>query len=231
MTKNNLFSRTWPEQPDATRWACVICGRHFSYVGFNNYGVEHADAPKYCPECGADAEDRPTTFPTLPEAARTVSMAMDAQLPETWADARRVPCEDQPLTTREIEALLHVAPYNDGIERMAIQELLERRRADREVQLRFMELGRDNVACNRVADLLVHHSTAQGAGTTKVLLAVVEGLLAQLEQATKLATKLATQVLEQTAPPLIPAARVVDIANQEVARAQEAVTRSKKESE
>jgi hypothetical protein len=145
----------YPRQEFETWWKCTVCGSDFEYVGVRQEGASlrtHKDRPNFCPECGAEdtawRRARPinmaveAVFPTLPEAARTVGMAMDAQLPETWADAKRVPYEDTPLTMREVEALLHVAPYNDGIERLAIQELLDRRKADAAAVNVSMEVNR-----------------------------------------------------------------------------------------
>ena len=241
----------YPRQEFEIWWKCTVCGSDFEYVGVRQEGASlrtHKDRPNFCPECGAEdtawrqvrpinmaVEVRPinmaaeAVFPMPPEAARTVSMAMDAQLPETWADAKRTPYEDTPLTTREIEALLHVAPYNDGIERLAIQELLERRKADREALVALQKLGKDNVACARGAAALTYEEYI----ASKVLLAVVEGLLVQLEHV----TKLATQLLEQTSPPLITTDAesklwmAKAIAREEATRAHDAVTRSKKEEE
>jgi hypothetical protein len=195
------YPADWLGQHSDVRWVCNACNLDFDYAGFeeeDDHLHAHQDPPRFCPECGADAEDWPKwpkAFLTLPEAARTVNMAVEARLPETWVDAWRVPYEQTPLTNRELEVMLNTDTRID-LWHEAAQELLDRRKTDDEVRFKFAELGRGNVACNRGADLLAHRSTAQGAGTTKVLLAVVEGLLAQVDHA----VGLATQLLETAAP-------------------------------
>jgi hypothetical protein len=202
----------WLGQKFEATWICVACGTMFDYEGLLEDGHAHKDPPKFCPTCGAEAAYWEKPFPTLPEAARTVSMAVDVQLPETWADARRVPYERSPLTTHELEVMINTDTRLD-LWHEAAQELLERRKADADALVKLAALGRNDVACQHAADLLTYHEHI-GA---KVLMPLVECLLAQLEQATGLATRL----LELTAPPpIMTLARAVDIVNQEVARSK-----------
>jgi 1,4-dihydroxy-2-naphthoyl-CoA synthase len=141
---------------------------------------------------------------------------------DTWADAKRVPCERVPLTTHELEVMINTDTRLD-LWHEAAQELLERRKADAAALEALVKLGREDESCRRAAHLLMYSEPI----AAKVLPSLVEALADGMHRM----QALAVQALELNAPSIATVCRAREIAKEEVARAQEAVGHMEKESE
>jgi DNA-directed RNA polymerase subunit RPC12/RpoP len=155
------------------RWICSRCSKEFDYRGF----MQEADAllavqdpPRYCPECGVADFGQ-------------VSMTMEVELPETWEEVRTT--KEIPPTTPQLEDLLASDDRIDLWHR-ALEELLQRRKADLEALQVLIKLGYRSPICYRAA----HELAYRKATAVSVLVALVAQLVERLDTTAKMALEI-----------------------------------------